>query len=104
MKIFYAKNVRVYLLIRIYIYIYIYIYIHFGGVRGAMVIVALSARAVEYIDCISAKGRDFLTECLEYDTKQSDGEAPVMLELWRMRGTFSLPSVPYPLWRQSGST
>ena len=27
----------------------------------------------------------------EYDTKQSDGEVPVMLELWGMRCTPSLP-------------
>ena len=33
-----------------------------------------------------------------YDTKQSDGEVPVMLELWWMRSTPSLPSLPGPLW------
>ena len=37
-------------------------------------------------------------ECLRYDTKQSDGEVPVMLELWGMRSTPSLPSLPGPLW------
>ena len=37
-------------------------------------------------------------ECPGYDTKQSDGEVPVMLELWGMRGTLSLPSLPDPLW------
>ena len=37
-------------------------------------------------------------ECPVYDTKQSDGEAPVMLELWGMRTTPSLPSLPGPLW------
>ena len=37
-------------------------------------------------------------ECPAYDTKQSDGEVPVMLELWRMRCTPSLPSLPDPLW------
>ena len=30
--------------------------------------------------------------------KQSDGEAPVMLELWKMRSTPSLLSLPCPLW------
>ena len=35
---------------------------------------------------------------LIYDTKQSDGEAPVMLELWEMWSTSSLPSLPGPLW------
>ena len=28
-----------------------------------------------------------------YDTKQYDGEAPVMLELWGMQSTPSLPSL-----------
>ena len=32
-----------------------------------------------------------------YGTKQSDGEAPVMIELWGMRSTPSLPSLPRPL-------
>ena len=32
-----------------------------------------------------------------YDTKESDGEAPVMLKLWGMRSTHSLPLVPGPL-------
>ena len=34
-----------------------------------------------------------------YDTKQSDGEVPAMLELWGLRSTSSLPSLPDPLWR-----
>ena len=33
-----------------------------------------------------------------YDTKQSDSEAPVMLEFWGMQNTASLPSLPGPLW------
>ena len=37
-------------------------------------------------------------ECPRYDTKQSDGEVPVILELWRMRSTPLLPSLPGPLW------
>ena len=32
-----------------------------------------------------------------YDTKQSDGEVPVMLELWEMQITPSLPLLPGPL-------
>ena len=39
-----------------------------------------------------------LDECPRYDTKQSDSEAPVMLELWRIRSTSLLPSLPGPLW------
>ena len=31
------------------------------------------------------------------DTKQSDSEAPVMMKLWGMRSTTSLPSLPGPL-------
>ena len=39
-----------------------------------------------------------LNECPAYDTKQSGGEAPVMLEHWETRSTPSLPSLPGPLW------
>ena len=46
---------------------------------------ALSAGAVEYTDCITADMEDSPNGCPEYDTKQSDSETPVMLELWRMR-------------------
>ena len=35
---------------------------------------------------------------LGYDTKQSDGEVPVMLGLWGMCSTPSLPLLPGPLW------
>ena len=35
---------------------------------------------------------------LQSDIKQSDGEVPVMLELWGMQNTYSLPSLPGPLW------
>ena len=35
-------------------------------------------------------------ECPGYDTKQSDSEAPVILELWGMLSTPSLPSLPGP--------
>ena len=53
---------------------------------------AQTARAVEYTDCISAN------ECSCYDTKQSDGKVPVMLALWRMQSSPSLPSLQGPLW------
>ena len=33
-----------------------------------------------------------------YDTKQSDGEVPVMLKLWGMQSTPSLSLLPGPLW------
>ena len=37
-------------------------------------------------------------ECPVYETKQSDGEVPVMLELWGMQSTPSLPLLPGSLW------
>ena len=37
-------------------------------------------------------------ECPVYDTKQSDGEVQVMLGLWVMWSTPSLPLLPDPLW------
>ena len=37
-------------------------------------------------------------ECPRYDTKQSDGEVPAVLELWGMWSTPLLPSLPGPLW------
>ena len=56
-----------------------------------------SAWDVEYTDCISAGGLG-PHEYLRYDPKQSDHEAPVMLELWGMHSTPSLPSLRGPLW------
>ena len=37
-------------------------------------------------------------ECPGYDTKQSDAKVPAVLELWGIRSTPSLPSLPCPLW------
>ena len=51
--------------------------------------------AVEYSDCISA---DSPNECPMYDSKQSDGKAPVMLELRGMRSTLLLLWLQGPLW------
>ena len=36
-------------------------------------------------------------ECPDYDSKQSDSEIPVMLGLWGMQKTHSLPLLPGPL-------
>ena len=44
------------------------------------------------------RGKTPPNECPGYDTKQSDGEVPAVLELWWMRSTPSLPSLPGPLW------
>ena len=46
------------------------------------------AGTLEYIDCISNPPHSW----------QSDSEAPVMLEVWGMWSTFSLPLLPDPLW------
>ena len=37
-------------------------------------------------------------ECPRYDTKQSDGDVPVMLELWGMWNIPLLPLLSGPLW------
>ena len=37
-------------------------------------------------------------ECPGYDTKQSDEDVPITLELWGMLSTNSLPSLPVSLW------
>ena len=58
---------------------------------------AQSAGTEEYTDCISAERQDSPNECPGYNTKQSDGEVPVMLELWGIRTTPLLPSLPGPL-------
>ena len=58
-----------------------------------------SSGAAEYTDCISAEGYP-TNESPGYVIKQSDGEAPVMLELWRIQSTRSLPSLPGPLWAE----
>ena len=63
--------------------------------------VAKSAGAVEYTDCFTAEGQDpppAPNESPGYDTKQFDGEVPVMLELWGMWSTPSLPLLPGPVW------
>ena len=49
-------------------------------------------------DCTSAEGKTPPNKCPGYDKKQSDGEVPVMLELWGMRSTPSLSSLWGPLW------
>ena len=59
--------------------------------------IAPSAGAVEYTDCTSTE-RYPPNECPSYDTKQSDGEVPVMQGFWGMQITPSLPLLPGPLW------
>ena len=40
-------------------------------------------------------------ECPAYEINQSDGEAPVMLELWGIRNNSSLLSLLDPLWHKT---
>ena len=56
---------------------------------------AQSAGTVEYADCGAVK---LPQKCPRYNTKQSDGEVPVMLERWGRWSTPSLPALPDPLW------
>ena len=44
------------------------------------------------------RGKTPPNKCPWYDTKQSDGEVPVILELWGMQSTPSLPSLPGLFW------
>ena len=44
------------------------------------------------------RGKTPTNKCSGYDTKKSDGEFPVFLELWGMRSISSLSSLPGPLW------
>ena len=60
--------------------------------------IAQSAGAVEYTDQHLYRGIKPPNESPGYDSEQSDGEAPVMLELWGMRSTPSLPLLLGPLW------
>ena len=59
-----------------------------------------SAGAVEYTDCTFNRGLrpPPTNECSGYDTKQSDGEVPVMLGIGGIQSTPSLPLLPGPLW------
>ena len=51
------------------------------------------------VGCISTERYDPPhNECPGFDTKQSDGEAPLMQEIRGMRSTPSLPWFPGPLW------
>ena len=66
---------------------------------------AQSAGAVEYTDCISAEGQDRPHQvCPGYDTKQSDIEVPVMLELWGNAEHPFIASAPWSTQARNGST
>ena len=59
---------------------------------------AQSAGSAECTDCISVEGFELPQRVSRYDTKESGGEAPVMLELWGMQSTTLLPSLSGSLW------
>ena len=71
-------NDDIYIYIYIYICMYAFIHTYIHTYMGE----AQSAGAVEYIDCISAEVSNFPNKCPEFSTKQSDGEALVMMEFW----------------------
>ena len=51
-----------------------------------------------YCPTASLQRSDPSNKCSGYDSNQSDGDVEVMLELWRMWSTPSLPLLPGPLW------
>ena len=51
-----------------------------------------SAGAREYTNRASGEDKDFANEFPGHDTKQSESEILVMLELWEIRSTLSLSS------------
>ena len=62
----------------------------------SLAIRAQSAGAVEYTGSLQ-RSKTPPNECSRYDIKQSDSEVPVILELWGMWSTPSLPLLPGPL-------
>ena len=67
--------------------------VYFGDATPFSLTISQSAGAVEYTNC-NCKTPN---KCPGYETKQSDGEVPVMLGLWGIRSTPSLPLLPGPL-------
>ena len=59
--------------------------------------IAQLAGAVEYTVSLQ-RGKTPSNKCPRYDTKQSNGEFPVMSEFWRMWSIPSLSSSSGPLW------
>ena len=67
------------------------------GFFNVSIWLAQSVGAAKDTNCVSAEEQDSPYECPRYDTKQSDGEASVMLVLLGMRSIYSLPLLPGPL-------
>ena len=75
-------------------YIYIYIYMIFTRQFGCPVGWGCKIHRLHLCTGVRSPSN----ECPGYDMKQSDGEGPVMLELWGMQSTPSLPLLSGPLW------
>ena len=89
-------NSDTYILITVYENAYLTLIHHLHLLKDLF---SQSAGAVEFSDYNSAEEYDPPpNECPAYDTKQSDREIPVMLELWGMWSTPSLPLFPGPVW------
>ena len=89
--------IYIYVYIHIYIYMCVYIYIYIYIICMCMYIYCPVSRNWRIHRLLLCRGvRPPRNECPGYDTKQSDGEVPVMLELWGIRSTPSLPSLPGP--------
>ena len=65
------------------------------------------AGAEEYTDCASADVKKTLNKCPGYDTEQSDGEVPVILELLGLLLYFDLltrPKMPFKVMHRKEMT
>ena len=77
---FYSFSLITYAFIYLNVIVFFHIYL--------LSFFALSAGTAEYTACIPQKGKT--------PTKQSDGEDPVILELWEIQNSPLLPSLPGP--------
>ena len=81
------------------LFVLLYIYIYICKFYPEYVFMYAS-QCVKFclVNCFFAKRYPPPNECPAYDTKQSDGELWVMLELWGMQSTPLLLSLPGPFW------
>ena len=95
-------NLRNHIYLSIYLSLSLYIYIYRERERERERERVIWYRPVSWGCKIQqlhlCKIRPTTNECPVYDSKQSDGEHPVMLQLWGMWSTPSLSSLLYPLW------
>ena len=69
-----------------------------GGFLTVIYQVFLSNTNFAQLAASLQRGKAPTNKCPGYDTKQSDNEARLTLELWRMQSTCSLPSLPGQPW------